>query len=100
MGSAGQGLIIRQYSLLNIDRSRYYQTGINSCLLKGDFQSADNIGKQLVSKLLTLSDSVPETNFFLCPQRNFGRHIVIALSVRPSVSPVPLSCPVHISYIL
>ena len=22
--------------------------------------------------------------FFLCPQRNFGRHIVIALSVRPS----------------
>ena len=23
----------------------------------------------------------------LCPQRNFGRHIVIALSVRPSVSP-------------
>ena len=22
---------------------------------------------------------------FLCPQRNFGRHIVIALSVRPSV---------------
>ena len=38
---------------------------------------------------------------FLCPQRNFGRHIVIALSVRPSVSPsVPLSCPVHISYIL
>ena len=47
--------------------------------------------------------------FFLCPQRNFGRHIVIALSVRPSVSSsvsqsvrpsVPLSCPVHISYIL
>ena len=42
---------------------------------------------------------------FLCPQRNFGRHIVIALSVRPSVRPsvspsVPLSCPVHISYIL
>ena len=42
---------------------------------------------------------------FLCPQRNFGRHIVIALSVLPSVSPsvspsVPLSCPVHISYIL
>ena len=26
-------------------------------------------------------------NYFLCPQRNFGRHIVIALSVRPSVSP-------------
>ena len=26
-------------------------------------------------------------NIFLCPQRNFGRHIVIALSVRPSVSP-------------
>ena len=24
---------------------------------------------------------------FLCPQRNFGRHIVIALSVRPSVRP-------------
>ena len=24
---------------------------------------------------------------FLCPQRNFGRHIVIALSVRPSVCP-------------
>ena len=34
---------------------------------------------------------------FLCPQRNFGRHIVIALSIRQSV---PLSCPVHISYIL
>ena len=31
---------------------------------------------------------------FLCPQRNFGRHIVIALSVRPA------SCPVHIFYIL
>ena len=24
---------------------------------------------------------------FLCPQRNFGRQIVIALSVQPSVSP-------------
>ena len=24
------------------------------------------------------------THLFLCPQRNFGRHIVIALSVRPS----------------
>ena len=23
-------------------------------------------------------------SFFLCPQRNFGRHIVIALSVRPA----------------
>ena len=31
---------------------------------------------------------------FLCPQRNFGRHIVIALSLRPA------SCPVHISVIL
>ena len=31
---------------------------------------------------------------FLCPERNFGRHIVIALSVRPAL------CPVHISYIL
>ena len=31
---------------------------------------------------------------FLCPQRNLGRHIVIALSVSPA------SCPVHISYIL
>ena len=28
---------------------------------------------------------------FLCPQRNFGRHIVIALSVRPSV-PFPVRC--------
>ena len=26
-------------------------------------------------------------SIFLCPQRNFGRHIVIALSVRPSVRP-------------
>ena len=26
-------------------------------------------------------------NVFLCPQSNFGRHIVIALSVRPSVRP-------------
>ena len=34
------------------------------------------------------------TEIFLCPQRNFGRHIVIALSVRPA------SCLVHISYIL
>ena len=31
---------------------------------------------------------------FVCPKRNFGRHIVITLSVRPA------SCPVHISYIL
>ena len=32
---------------------------------------------------------------FLCPQRNFGRHIVIALSVRPSVRPSvsPSVCP-------
>ena len=43
---------------------------------------------------------------FLCPKRNFGRHIVIALSVRQSVrvsarvSVRPASCPVHISYIL
>ena len=28
-----------------------------------------------------------EYDVFLCPQRNFGRHIVIALSVRPSVRP-------------
>ena len=34
-----------------------------------------------------------KTHFFLCPQRNFGRHIVITLSVHPA------SCPVHISYI-
>ena len=36
------------------------------------------------------------------PQRNFGRHIVIALSVRQSVRPPvrPASCPVHISFIL
>ena len=27
------------------------------------------------------------THYFLCPQRNFGRHIVIALSVRQSVRP-------------
>ena len=31
---------------------------------------------------------------FLCPQRIFGSHIVIALSVRPA------SCPVNITYIL
>ena len=30
---------------------------------------------------------------FLCPQRNFGRHIVIALSVRQNES-----CAVHILY--
>ena len=35
---------------------------------------------------------------FLCFQRNFGRHIVISLSVRQAVRPA--SCPVHISYIL
>ena len=28
---------------------------------------------------------VNKDTMFLCPQRNFGRHIVIALSVRPSV---------------
>ena len=33
-------------------------------------------------------------NILFMPPRNFGRHIVIALSVRPA------SCPVHISYIL
>ena len=32
--------------------------------------------------------------FMLCPQRIFGRHIVVPLSVRSA------SCPVHISYIL
>ena len=43
----------------------------------------------------------PCTHGIFLPQRNFGRHIVIALSVSPSISPsVPLSCPVHISYIL
>ena len=31
-------------------------------------------------------------NFFLCPQRIFGRHIVIALSVRPSVLPSVRPC--------
>ena len=34
----------------------------------------------------------------LCPQRNFGGHIEIALSVCQSVCSV--LCPVHISYIL
>ena len=43
----------------------------------------------------------PWSDFFLCPQRNFGRHIVMALSIRQSVrQSIPLSCPVHISYIL
>ena len=34
-----------------------------------------------------------KTIFFLCPQRNFGRHIVIALSVRQSVRPAFVSGP-------
>ena len=34
---------------------------------------------------------------FLCPQRNFGRHIVIALSVGPSV-PLRLWCISHIFF--
>ena len=46
------------------------------------------------------------TKLFLCPQRNCGRHIKIALSIPPSArlsvhqSVRPASCPVHISYIL
>ena len=34
---------------------------------------------------MTATASEVYANIFLCPQRNLGRHIVIALSVRPSV---------------
>ena len=37
--------------------------------------------------VLCMLSNVSSLQIFLCPQRNFGRHIVIALSVRPSVSP-------------
>ena len=49
----------------------------NSCKRLQNFV---NVEALLVSQLLS------HILFFLCPQRNFGRHIVIALSVRPSVS--------------
>ena len=39
-----------------------------------------------------------EDSLFLCSQRNFWRHIVIAWSFRLSICPA--SCPVHISNIL
>ena len=38
-------------------------------------------------KATQVTISLYYNNSFLCPQRNFGRHIVIALSIRPSVSP-------------
>ena len=38
-------------------------------------------------KKLTQLISIIVVYLFLCPQRNFGRHIVIALSVRLSVRP-------------
>ena len=37
--------------------------------------------------VLCMLSNVSSLQIFLCPQRNFGRHIVIALSVRQSVSP-------------
>ena len=56
------------------------------------------LGLELFCEISVLSNS---GSFFLCPQRNFGRHIVIILSARLCVRPsVPLSCPVHTSYIL
>ena len=52
--------------------------------------------------LIYFDQFINHYNNFLCPQSNFGRQIVIALSVRQSVrvSVRPASCPVHISYIL
>ena len=40
-----------------------------------------------VDQLLYFKSDIPCSKLFLCPQRNFGRHIVIALSVRQSVRP-------------
>ena len=70
---------------LNPDQARHFvgpATGEN-CLHR---LSKDDTRRQRVKSV--------SAHHFLCPQRNFGRHIVIALSVRPA------SCPVHISYIL
>ena len=83
-----------------------------ACTVKPVLSGYSKIDK---TKVLKLCDSLMQVKvlqnaplltcikrlLFLCPQRNFGRHIVIALSVRVSVRvSVPLSCPVHISYIL
>ena len=64
---------------------------------KVKINTADN-QKQTLTGAVGVFPSIGVANFFLCPQRNFGRHIVIALSVRPSVRPA--SCPVHFSNIL
>ena len=47
----------------------------------GPDQDQQNVSPDLDPNRLTLC----VLKEFLCPQRNFGRHIVIALSVRPSV---------------
>ena len=46
-----------------------------------------NFGYTVGNYALSQHVSKAINHYFLCPQRNFGRHIVIALSVRPSVSP-------------
>ena len=54
---------------------------VNSCLKNGGMMI-------ILVPLFSMYGSVILTIIvimFLCPQRNFGRHIVIALSVRPSV---------------
>ena len=57
------------------------------------------VGEGLTEEELELAKQILEVtcnllNLFLCPQRNFRRHIVDAPYVRPAL------CPVHISYIL
>ena len=50
------------------------------------------LGLLYIQKMLTNREMVNFQKWdFLCPQRNFGRHIVIALSARPSVRPVQIS---------
>ena len=61
------------------------------------FSHADNV--ELLKKYSScLNVTKHPSIYLLCPQRNVGRHIVVAMSVRQSVHPA--SCAVHISYIL
>ena len=83
---------IRVSNSLDLDQARHFvrpDLGPN-CLqrLTADIAGKESNTKQLDTFWLKPWLKVISFGFnFLCPQRNFGRHIVIALSVRPSVCP-------------
>ena len=75
------------YRMLQEMKRHNYVTPTNYLELVSGYKRYVNM---LQWAVLFIIASIAVPNLFLCPQRNFGGHIVIALSVRLSVRQFPL----------